>query len=79
MKKIAALLEKIKVKSIIGDIEQEVQGIDSDSRNIKTGYMFIAVKGTVVDGHKFIDKAIELGAIAIVCEDIPYNKCFRGY
>lgn len=74
MKKIAALLEKIKVKSIIGDIEQEVQGIDSDSRNIKTGYMFIAVKGTVVDGHKFIDKAIELGATAIVCEDIPEEK-----
>ncbi len=71
MKKIATLLEKIKVKSIIGDIEQEVQGIDSDSRNIKSGYMFIAVKGTVVDGHKFIDKAIEQGAIAIVCEDIP--------
>ena len=71
MKKIATLLEKIKAKSIIGDIEQEVQGIDSDSRNIKSGYMFIAVKGTVVDGHKFIDKAIEQGAIAIVCEDIP--------
>ncbi|MBE6299303.1 MAG: UDP-N-acetylmuramoyl-L-alanyl-D-glutamate--2,6-diaminopimelate ligase [Bacteroidales bacterium] len=71
MKKIATLLEKIKVKSIIGDIEQEVQGIDSDSRNIKSGYMFIAVKGTVVDGHKFIDKAIEQGVIAIVCEDIP--------
>lgn len=71
MKKIATLLEKIKVKSIIGDIEQEVQGIDSDSRNIKSGYMFIAVKGTVVDGHKFIDKAIEQGAIAIVCKDIP--------
>ncbi len=74
MKKIATLLEKIKVKSIIGDIEQEVQGIDSDSRNIKSGYMFIAVKGTVVDGHKFIDKAIEQGATAIVCENIPEDK-----
>ena len=71
MKKISALIEKIKTINIIGDIEQEVKGIDSDSRNIKPQYMFIAVKGTTVDGHKFIDKAIELGATAILCEDMP--------
>ena len=71
MKKISALIEKIKTTGIIGDIEQEVKGIDSDSRNIKPQYMFIAVKGTTVDGHKFIGKAIELGATAILCEDMP--------
>ena len=71
MKKISALIEKIKTINIIGDIEQEVKGIDSDSRNIKPQYMFIAVKGTTVDGHKFIEKAIELGATAILCEDMP--------
>ena len=71
MKKISALIEKIKTINIAGDITKEVKGIDSDSRNIKPEYMFIAVKGTTVDGHKFIDKAIELGATAIVCEDIP--------
>ena len=71
MKKVSALIEKIKTIDIIGDIEQEIKGIDSDSRNIKPEYMFIAVKGTTVDGHKFIDKAIELGATAIVCEDMP--------
>ena len=71
MKKISALIEKIKTTSIIGDIEQEVKGIDSDSRNIKPQYMFIAVKGTTVDGHKFIGKAVELGATAVLCEDMP--------
>ena len=71
MKKISALIEKIKTTGVIGDIEQEVKGIDSDSRNIKPQYMFIAVKGTTVDGHKFIGKAIELGATAILCEDMP--------
>lgn len=71
MKKISVLIEKIKTINITGDITKEVKGIDSDSRNIKPEYMFIAVKGTTVDGHKFIEKAIELGATAIVCEDIP--------
>lgn len=74
MKSITTLLEKIKVVNTIGDLGQEVKGIDSDSRNIKPGYMFIAVKGTTFDGHKFIDKAIELGAIAVVCEDMPETE-----
>ncbi|MBO5721135.1 MAG: UDP-N-acetylmuramoyl-L-alanyl-D-glutamate--2,6-diaminopimelate ligase [Bacteroidales bacterium] len=74
MKQISAIIEKIKTINIAGDIAQEVKGIDSDSRNIKPGYMFIAVKGTTVDGHKFIDKAIELGATAIVCEDMPETQ-----
>lgn len=71
MKKISDLIEKIKTINITGSIEKSVNGIDSDSRNIKPGYMFIAVKGTTVDGHKFIDKAIELGATSIVCQDTP--------
>ena len=71
MKKISVLIEKIKTINVVGDIAKEIKGIDSDSRNIKPEYMFIAVKGTTVDGHKFIDKAIELGATAIVCEDMP--------
>lgn len=72
MKSVSTLIEKIKVKDAIGDIERNIAGLDSDSRNIKQGYMFVAVKGTTVDGHKFIDKAIELGAVAIVCEERPY-------
>lgn len=71
MKSVSTLIEKIKVKDAIGDIERNIAGLDSDSRNIKQGYMFVAVKGTTVDGHKFIDKAIELGAVAIVCEERP--------
>ena len=74
MKKISELLEKIKILGIFGEKENEILGLDSDSRNIKAKYMFIAVKGTAVDGHKYIDKAIELGATAIVCEDLPENR-----
>lgn len=74
MKNLSELLEKIKVLEIYGEKGREILGIDSNSRNIKPKYMFIAVKGTAVDGHKYIDKAIELGATAIVCEDLPENR-----
>lgn len=74
MKKISELLEKIKILEIYGEKESEILGLDSDSRNIKPKYMFIAVKGSAVDGHKYIEKAIELGATAIVCEDLPENR-----
>src|SRR5690606_21953453 len=48
-----------------------VKGICIDSRKVQAGCVFIAVKGTAVDGHQLIDKAIESGAIAIVCEQMP--------
>ena len=45
-----------------------------DSRKIKSGDLFVAQKGVQVDGHKYIDKAINSGAVAIVCEDFPIQK-----
>ena len=45
-----------------------------DSRKIETGHLFVAIKGTQTDGHKFIPKALELGASAVLCEDIPEEK-----
>ena len=65
------LVQHITVKQIYGKPDINIEGIDSDSRNIKDKYLFIAVKGTSVDGHEFIDKAIEQGATAIVCESLP--------
>lgn len=54
-----------------GNIDVEIKGVNIDSRKIENGHLFIAMKGTQVDGHKFISKAIELGAVAILLEDIP--------
>ena len=48
-----------------------LKGVNIDSRKIENGHLFIAMKGTQVDGHKFISKAIELGAVAILLEDMP--------
>jgi UDP-N-acetylmuramoyl-L-alanyl-D-glutamate--2,6-diaminopimelate ligase len=49
----------------------EVTGISFDSRKVQSGFLFVAVKGTLSDGHQFIAKAIELGAQVIVCEKLP--------
>ena len=49
----------------------DVKGICFDSRKVRPGSLFIAIKGTQSDGHEYIAKAIELGAIAVVCEKLP--------
>lgn len=49
----------------------EVAGIAFDSRKVESGFLFVAIKGTQADGHTFIDKAITLGAIVIVCNNLP--------
>ena len=72
--KLKELLKNIKPISIEGNIDVEIAGVNIDSRRIKDGHLFIAIKGTQVDGHSYINKAIELGAIAILCEDVPTNK-----
>lgn len=51
----------------------EVRGITADSRQARPGYVFVAVPGTAVDGHKYIGSAIAAGAIAVVCEHVPAN------
>jgi len=65
------ILQSISVKKSIGDLSITVSAIEIDSRKVMPGAVFIAIKGELSDGHKFIDKAIELGAVAIVCEILP--------
>ena len=68
------VLKNIKPLQLIGSDDIEITGVNIDSRKIEDGHLFVAIKGTQVDGHKFIPKAIELGAKAILCEDIPDEK-----
>ena len=69
--KLKELLKNITPIRIIGNDDVEIKGVNIDSRRIKTGHLFVAMKGTQVDGHLFIGKAIELGAISVLCEDLP--------
>ena len=68
------LLKNIKPTQIVGDENTDITGVNIDSRKIKPGHLFVAMKGTQVDGHQFIPKALDLGASAILCEDMPAEQ-----
>ncbi len=63
------VLYKVAIRSVAGSTSVEVNDIQIDSRKIKTGSLFVAVKGAAADGHQFIEKAIANGAAVIVYED----------
>ncbi len=65
------LLKNIEAKNIVGDVKADITGVNIDSRRIQPGHLFVAIKGTQVDGHSFIKKAEELGASAVICEEMP--------
>ena len=71
MKLVKDILYKVAVTSVKGSIDRFVNAIAFDSRKVELDTLFVAQKGLVFDGHQFIDKAIELGANTIVCEEIP--------
>ena len=68
------LTKGIKTLQIAGDADIDITGVNIDSRKIKPGHLFVAMKGTQVDGHTFIPKALELGAAAVLCEDMPQER-----
>ena len=68
------LIKGLKTVSVCGQTDIEITGVNIDSRRIKEGHLFVAQRGTQVDGHKFIPKAIELGAKAVLCEVLPDEK-----
>jgi len=68
------LIKNIKTLAVKGSTDKEITGIDIDSRQVSDGHLFVAMRGTQVDGHRFIGKAEEQGAVAIVCEDTPEEQ-----
>ena len=68
---VQALSKGVKIKHIQGSVDKKITTIVFDSRKAEEGCLFVAVRGTQVDGHKFIDKAAADGAIGIVCEELP--------
>lgn len=65
------ILYKVAIEAVKGSTEMPVHKIEFDSRKIQENDVFVAIRGTVSDGHEFIEKAINLGAIAIVCDTFP--------
>ena len=69
--KLNELLRNIKNVALTGSDNVEITGVNIDSRRIATGQLFVAMRGTQVDGHRFITKATEQGAAAVLCEELP--------
>ena len=74
LKKLLIGLEGLKVK---GNLDLDINGIEKNSKDVKEGFLFVAIKGFAVDGHKFIEDAIKKGAIAIVIEEGCDLKAFK--
>nr|WP_244860456.1 UDP-N-acetylmuramoyl-L-alanyl-D-glutamate--2,6-diaminopimelate ligase [Flavobacterium psychroterrae] len=67
------ILYKVAIESVTGSTEIDIHKIDFDSRKIETNDVFVAIRGSLSDGHDYIEKAIQLGAIAIICDTLPEN------
>lgn len=68
------ILYKVHLQTVSGATDIEVKDVQIDSRNVTAGSVFVAIRGALADGHKFIDTAIANGAAAIVCDAIPSEK-----
>lgn len=74
MKNLKDILYKVAIDVIVGSSNVMISKIEFDSRKVEANDVFVALKGTLVDGHEFISKAIKLNAVVIVCEEIPSDK-----
>ncbi len=73
MNTLAQILSPVTTTQIVGDTAMHINSLHLDSRKVERGSVFFAVRGTITDGHKYINTAIEKGAAVIVCEDLPKN------
>ncbi|MDA6070704.1 UDP-N-acetylmuramoyl-L-alanyl-D-glutamate--2,6-diaminopimelate ligase [Flavobacterium sp. AC] len=73
MKILKDILYKVAIESVTGSTEIDVHKIEFDSRKIEANDVFVAIRGSLSDGHDYIEKAIQLGAVAIICDALPEN------
>lgn len=71
MKILKDILYKVAIESVTGSTEIDIHKIDFDSRKIEENDVFVAIRGSLSDGHDYINKAIQLGAVAIICDTLP--------
>ncbi len=71
MKYLSELLEDLPFTELQGSADVEITAVVFDSRKVVPGCLFVAVKGTAVDGHNYIEQAVKDGAVAVICEELP--------
>jgi UDP-N-acetylmuramoyl-L-alanyl-D-glutamate--2,6-diaminopimelate ligase len=72
--KLSELISKLKITATAGPADVDITDVNIDSRRVKPGHLFVAIRGTQTDGHQYIAKAIEQGAAAILCEEMPQQQ-----
>ena len=68
------VLYKVAIRTVVGSTDIEVKNIQINSKKVEPGDVFTAIKGTVTDGHQFIEKAVENGAASVVCEAMERRR-----
>jgi UDP-N-acetylmuramoyl-L-alanyl-D-glutamate--2,6-diaminopimelate ligase len=71
MRYLSDILDGVAFTELQGSADVEISAVVFDSRKVVPGCLFVALKGTVVDGHDYIEQAVKDGAIAIICEELP--------
>ena len=71
MKVLKNILYKVSIESVIGNTDRPVEALQYDSRNVGKDDVFVAIKGSIFDGHEFISKAISQGVAVVVCQELP--------
>ena len=74
MKLLKDILYKVRIEQVVGSTNTAIEHVVFDSRAVKPFALFVAVRGTQVDGHAFIAKAVAAGAVAVVCEELPAER-----
>jgi len=74
LNKLTDILKGVDIIKTIGSTDTKINSLQFDSRNVNDGDLFIAIKGTQVDGHSYIKKAIQSGSKVIICEILPEQK-----
>ncbi|GAB2766390.1 UDP-N-acetylmuramoyl-L-alanyl-D-glutamate--2,6-diaminopimelate ligase [Salinimicrobium soli] len=77
MSRLKDILYKVSLEAVIGDTNVTIKDIHFDSRKVELNDVFVAIRGTQSDGHDFIQKAVENGALVVICEEIP-EKTING-
>ena len=74
MSKLTDILYKVPIEAVIGNTQLSVSELQFDSRKVQLNDVFVAIKGTTVDGHDFVEKAVNQGALVVVCENLPEKQ-----
>ncbi|UGS23199.1 UDP-N-acetylmuramoyl-L-alanyl-D-glutamate--2,6-diaminopimelate ligase [Flavobacterium channae] len=71
MKQLKDILYKVGIEAVHGTTDVTISKIEFDSRKVELNDVFVAIRGTISDGHAYIEKALSLGAVAVICEEFP--------